>query len=96
MRNKLIDYRFICTFSVSEVLYRAQTILAERGDIEVTGLTAPFWSDLLGYRVPLGHISRAPTLEDALKALQDVADAFFRAGSEWVTADGSMSEQINR
>ena len=76
------------------MLYRARITYAQNGRIEVTPLSAPFWSDVLGRQVASDE--RLLDMESALSRLGEVGDAFFREGSRWASEEGRMSEQIDR
>lgn len=93
----LTESRFLCTFSIGEIMYRAKSIFQEKGSFEITDLTIPFWSDVLGADVRLGQIlEKDDGYMKALKRLGEIGDAFVWAAGQWATEDGRMSEQINR
>jgi hypothetical protein len=79
------------------MMYRARSIFQERGSFEITNLTSPFWSDVLGIEVSLGPGKKDDEeYQRAMKRLGEVGNAFVWAAGQRATEEGRMSEQINR
>jgi hypothetical protein len=77
------------------MMYRARSIFEQQAGINVTDISALFWSDVLGETVEPGPLA-SEELSKALERLGNVGDAFLQAGTSRVTPDGRMSEQIDR
>ncbi|OCF34306.1 hypothetical protein I316_03820 [Kwoniella heveanensis BCC8398] len=88
---------FICTHSIAQVFYLAQSSFRASGSIHVSNLTIPFWSDILSERVTPGDRWRkgSDAFERAVHRLGEVADRFLGASRRYWD-EGSMSEQVDR
>jgi len=92
------ETRFICSHAFSEVLYAAHSSLASSGVIELSNLTAPFWSDVLDRDVDAKSTWEFGSMEyaDALNGLWNLAERYLVLTMGHIARNGSMSEQIDR
>jgi glucoamylase len=94
---------FLCTSSVSEVLYRTSSHLSSMRLLNVTAVGLPFWRALLpssdfsacekSYCVYKGDDE---VFENAIKRLKSVGDAFLAVVRRHADGEGSLSEQFDR
>ncbi|KIW00420.1 uncharacterized protein PV09_07950 [Verruconis gallopava] len=89
---------FLCTSSVSEVLYRTRLHLQTTGVLNVTERGLPFWEALIPTQHPSpGTYKRGnDVFEEAVRRLKSVGDAFLKVVRTHVDGEGRMSEQLDR
>ncbi|WVF68423.1 hypothetical protein IAT40_003188 [Kwoniella sp. CBS 6097] len=89
---------FICTHSIAQVFYLAQTSFEATGFIQISNLTAPFWSDILHERITPGDrwTQGNHRFKKAIRALGDVGDEFLETSRVYWDGEGAMSEQVDR
>lgn len=91
---------YIATFTVAQVLYRAQAAFALADSVQLSPLTASFWADILDEDeddIPIaGEWTRGSDEYDvATQRIGEVADAFLLRGLSTARRHyGSMAEQI--
>ncbi|WWD20210.1 hypothetical protein CI109_104686 [Kwoniella shandongensis] len=92
---------YLCTFSVAQTLYLARAQFVQRGEITITNLTVPFWTELLSSSTKIlpdevWH-KHDKSFKRAITRLGEVGDAFLQVGQKYSEMeDGRMSEQIGR
>jgi len=90
------DLRFICSHAFAQVLYTAHSSFTRSGVIQLSNLTVPFWTDVLGRNVTQTQWdSGSQNFDSALDALWAVAERYLEFALSHVV-NGSMSEQIDR
>ena len=89
---------FLCTSSISEVLYRTRLHLQKTGVLTVTERGLPFWNALIPSQHPSpGSYKKGNDVyEEAVRRLKSVGDAFLKVVRTHVDGEGSMSEQFDR
>ena len=89
---------FLATHAMAEALLRLRGELASRGEVRITVLSEPFFSDLVGQ--PLIRGGRVygddPLFKTILRALETRSDAFIRRAQFHSGEGGHQSEQFNR
>lgn len=88
---------FLCTASVSEVLYRTAAHAEQRGSFAVTQRSLSFWQAVLpstfsGARTVASSDS---AFHPAMQRLKDVSDGFLAVIQTHVTAQGDLSEEFD-
>jgi glucoamylase len=89
---------FLCTSSVSEILYRTHLHLQSTGVLNVTERGLPFWAALIPNQHPSTGVYKKgnDVYEEALRRLKSIGDAFLKVVRTHVDGEGSMSEQFDR
>jgi glucoamylase len=90
---------FLCTSSVSEILYRTQTHLTATGELKVTKRGLPFWKALvLNNEVKEGKTYRKgdAVFDEAVERLTSTGDSFLKVLRTHTNGEGSFSEQFDR
>jgi len=90
---------FLCTSSVSEVLYRTHTHLSTTGELNITNRGLPFWNSLvLENQVKDGKTYRRgdAVFEEALQRLKSTGDSFLGVLRTHTNGEGAFSEQFDR
>ncbi|KAI9821725.1 MAG: Glucoamylase, intracellular sporulation-specific [Pycnora praestabilis] len=88
---------FLCTASVSEVLYRNVVHLERQGWLNVTTLGFRFWHALSPDLITdTGNFTMAGVeFKTNLQRMKDVGDSFLAVVKEHANGDGSLSEQFD-
>jgi glucoamylase len=89
---------FLCTSSVSSILYRAANHFAQQGyfDINQTNLRFFSWLHPEGKAIIGKYTSEQSEFEDYLVAMFKFADSFLNVIKWHATDEGRLSEQFNR
>lgn len=90
---------FLCTSSVSEVLYRTRIHLSTTGTLKVTKRGLLFWRELVqNSAVKAGKTYKKgdAVFEEALERLVQVGDGFLEVVRRHQDGEGSFSEQFDR
>jgi len=90
---------FLCTSSVSEILYRTQKHLTTTGQLKITKRGLPFWRALvLNNQVKEGNTYRKgdAVFEEANERLKSSGDSFLKVLRTHTNGEGSFSEQFDR
>jgi len=90
---------FLCTTSVSEILYRSASHLATTKLLNVTAIGLPFWSALLqddDLEAGTLYKSGDDDFAKALHRLKSVGDAFLAVVRKHADGEGALSEQFDR
>jgi len=90
---------FLCTASVSEILYRSASHITATKILNVTSTGLPFWSALLqNDDLSEGTLYRSGDEEyaKALQRLESVGDAFLAVVRKHTDGEGALSEQFDR
>lgn len=90
-------HRFLCTSSVSDVLYSAIAHFVEQGGLNITTVNIPFFNRLHPEgKAELGFITRNDLSFYAyLRAMFTYADSFLNVIRWHATKDGRLSEQFD-
>ena len=88
---------FLCTASVSGVLYRTASHAEQRASFAVTSRTLPFWQAVLPntFSGPRPVASTDPAFHPALQRLKNVGDGFLAVIRAHATAQGDLSEEFD-
>ncbi|KAF2083690.1 glycoside hydrolase family 15 protein [Saccharata proteae CBS 121410] len=100
---------FLCTASVSELLYRVAAHLSQTNTLHVSGPAHPFWRALVcrshsDAACPAGLTPKAgmvyekgdPVFEAAVQRLREVGDGFLDVVKRHADGTGALSEQFDR
>lgn len=94
---------FLCTSSVSEILYHVSDHLSTAKHLNVTDRGLPFWQALLStspsYLTVQPSTTYTPADEvfsEAVRRLHEVGDGFLAVVRRHADADGALSEQFDR
>jgi len=90
---------FLCTASVSEVLYRTGSHIASTQILNVTSISLPFWSAILpSFNVGAGMVYKPgdSAYHGALKRLKSTGDSFLAVMRKHADGEGAFSEQFDR
>ena len=89
---------FLCTSSVSEVLYRTRLHLQSTSVLNITERGLSFWNALISSQHPSVGIYKKgnDVFEEAVRRLGSTGDAFLAVVRTHVDGEGSMSEQFDR
>lgn len=90
---------FLCTTSVSEVLYRTASHIASTRSLNVTSIGFSFWTALLPTTdIEVGKLYKPhdETYVKALQRLKVVGDSFLAVVRKHADGEGALSEQFDR
>lgn len=90
---------FLCTASVSEVLYRTASHIASTRILNVTSTGLPFWTALLPTAIlEAGKLYKIhdEAYVKALQRLKSVGDGFLAEVRKHADGEGALSEQFDR
>ena len=88
---------FLATHAMAEYYLRLRGELKARGALNITPLSRPFYSALVGQALAPGRrLQGDPTYAAVLQALADQSDAFIRRAKYHTATGGRQSEQFNR
>lgn len=90
---------FLCTASMSEVLYRTGTHIASTQILNVTSTSLPFWHAVLpSFNLNAGTVYKPGDVayHEALKRLKSTGDSFLGVVRKHANSEGALSEQFDR
>jgi len=90
---------FLCTASVSEVLYRTASHIASTQILNVTSTSLPFWRAVLpsfNLGADTVYTSGDVVYHSALKRLKSTGDSFLGVVRKHADGEGAFSEQFDR